>query len=98
METARALTQGDETAEPNIPVLAPSKLKAAYRNLAFPAEEAREDSLRGAPRPIFPGSMRARHIVIIGLETAPRKFYPIIDDPGLVHFHEMAGRAIVSRI
>jgi len=45
----------------------------------------------------IPASQRIpRHIVIVSLETAPRKFYPIADNPMLPVFHAMSQHALVS--
>src|SRR5262249_60030395 len=52
------------------------------------------------PQPPFvttrPTTLFPRHIVIVSLETAPRKFYPIADDPILPVFHVMSQHALVS--
>jgi len=38
-----------------------------------------------------------RHILIVVLETAPQRYYPLIDHPALKVFHEMSQHAITSR-
>ena len=61
---------------------------SSMRRLSFPA---------GAPEPSrFDVPSRPRHIVIVTLETAPRKYYPIADSADLHAFHRMSERAIVS--
>jgi hypothetical protein len=37
-----------------------------------------------------------RHILIVTLETAPRRYYPLIDNPALPTFYEMSKYAMVS--
>ena len=43
-----------------------------------------------------PRDIRPRHVVIVSLETAPRKYYPIVNNPSLPTFHRMSQQAIVS--
>lgn len=76
-----------------LPVETPAQLGRTYNALAYPAGKP--------PAPQYlvdiPAAVRKpRHIIILKLETAPQKYYPLIDDPGLPTFHRMSKHAIVS--
>jgi arylsulfatase A-like enzyme len=43
-----------------------------------------------------PAVLRQRHIVVIALETAPRAYYPILDNPAMPGFYARRGESIVS--
>jgi len=71
----------------------PSEIKTEYQKLAYPAGRAPQARyLTDLPAP----RLRPRHIVIISLETAPQKYYPIIDNPGLPAFYRMCQHGIVN--
>jgi len=75
----------------NIPPLA--QIQADYRHLAYPWGSDSD------PKRLvtFPGSkLHPRHILIITLETAPRKFYSLIDNPALPTFFKMSRQSITS--
>jgi hypothetical protein len=64
-----------------------------YRALAFPRGTEPEPRWLVSPPPV---ASRPSHIVIVALETAPRAYYPILDDPALVTMRRMGEKAIVS--
>jgi hypothetical protein len=85
---------GDGEKNPlEFPVETAAQLELNYDALAYPAGK-----LVG-PRYLvdIPATIRKpRHIIILKLETAPRKYYPLIDDPDLPTFYRMSKHAIVS--
>jgi hypothetical protein len=69
-----------------------ARLDSEYHQLVYPAS-------LGAPAPVRltqPKHPRLAHIVVISLETAPRRYYPITDNPAYPTFFEMGKRGIVS--
>lgn len=68
-------------------VLPIEKLKENYNKLVYqkPYEEFNSSINVGK-----------RHIIIIGLETAPEKYYPIINNPRFPNFNKMSHSSIVS--
>ena len=68
-------------------------IQADYQALAFPQGTAPEPRWLVSPPPVAP---RPPHILIVALETAPRAYYPLLDDPSLVTMRRMGERAIVS--
>lgn len=72
---------------------APDDVLARYRRLVYP------EGTGPAPVPLAANPIenpRPRHVIIVALETAPRKFYPITDDPTLPTFYRMSKTALVS--
>lgn len=70
-----------------------SQIKKKYEQIVYPRAAA------ARPKYLFdpdPGDIRPRHVVIVSLETAPRKYYPIVNNPSLPTFHRMSQQAIVS--
>jgi hypothetical protein len=68
-------------------------LRADYDRLAYPR------GTEPAPRwlaTVSNDNLGTRHIVVVMLETAPRRYYPLINNPKLPAFHAMSQRAIVS--
>ena len=72
-------------------------IRSRYRAIAFDSVPA-SDSNDGAPLiASAPHDKRgARHIIVISLETAARKYYPILDNPSLPTFARMSSRGISS--
>jgi hypothetical protein len=68
-------------------------IQADYHALAFPQGTEAEPRWLVSPPPSAP---RPPHILIVALETAPRAYYPLLDDPALVTMRRMGERAIVS--
>jgi hypothetical protein len=68
-------------------------MRADYERLVYP---------RGTyPKPhwltaVPTDRLMPRHVLVVTLETAPRRYYPLIDNPELPVFHEMSQHAIVS--
>jgi hypothetical protein len=92
-----SILQGGETTPLASRAPTEAELLAEYRAIAFaragppPSSRGEKPALTGiAPR------IKKRHIVIIGLETAPRAFYPLGTSADLPTFHRMTERAIIS--
>jgi hypothetical protein len=71
------------------------EIEAHYTQLAYGASKdsaSPTDSLI----PIAAVQRVPRHIVIVSLETAARKYYPLLDNPSLPVFARMASRGIAS--
>jgi hypothetical protein len=68
-------------------------LLAEYRKLAFvpPVPDTPEFVV-----PSIETRIRKRHLLVVGLETAARAFYPLTTSPDLPTFRRMTERAIVS--
>ena len=68
-------------------------LRADYERLAYPGgKEPAPQWLNALPsKKLVP-----RHIVIVVLETAPRRYYPLTNNPKLPVFHVMSKHAVVS--
>jgi sulfatase-like protein len=76
---------------------AESTIESHYQRLAY--DSSTVPSAGAADRWIgqIPASRKTpRHIVFISLETAPRKYYPLLDNPRLSTFSRMASRGISS--
>jgi hypothetical protein len=81
---------------PKLPNSVPPALRtiqADYERLVYP---------RGMdPKPrwltaVAPDRLMPRHVLIVTLETAPLKYYPLIDNPALPVFYEMSKHAVTS--
>ncbi len=70
------------------------QVAARYRRLVFPAVPAAQAPT--APLVVTSGRTRPRHVIVVVLETAPRKYYSLADDPTLPTFHRMAKTALVG--
>jgi hypothetical protein len=68
-------------------------IEADYQALAFPHGTGPEPRWLVSPPPV---ALRPPHILIVALETAPRAYYPLLDDSSLVTMQRMSERAIVS--
>jgi arylsulfatase A-like enzyme len=81
--------EGDVPPEPP----ARADLLAEYRSLAYPGggSAGTEQLIQ-----LSEAERKHRHILIVSLETAPRKYYPILDNPEFPTFQRMSQRAIVS--
>lgn len=69
------------------------EMRSNYTNLAYP--EQNEAEKQRTPY-IMPLKADKKHIIIIGLETAPQKYYPIVNNPKLKNFYKMSKSSIVS--
>jgi hypothetical protein len=68
-------------------------IQADYERLVYPrGREPEPRWLTSVPT----DKLIPRHILIVTLETAPRRYYPLIDNPALPVFNEMSKHAIVS--
>jgi len=71
-----------------------ASIQADYKRLVYPRGVAPEPGwLADVPM----DTRVPRHILIVVLETAPRKYYPLTDNPALPVFREMSKHAITSR-
>src|SRR6185295_4649793 len=77
-----------------------AELRAEYEAIAFvPAGGALPPSggaAVGSANTDIATRIKKRHILIVGLETAPRAFYPLTTAADLPTFHRMTGRAIIG--
>jgi arylsulfatase A-like enzyme len=94
--TATSLRGAEHWAPLAIKLPAESAIEASYRQLAFADEQLQSASDGEAIVTIAPARRVPRHIIVISLETAARKYYPLFDDPRLTTFARMADRGIVS--
>jgi arylsulfatase A-like enzyme len=77
----------------NVAVPPVKTLRAEYESLAYPQGK---DPVPHWLTAISHEKLGPKHIVIIGLETAPRRYYPLIDNPKLPVFNRMSQHAIVT--
>jgi hypothetical protein len=81
-------------------VLSEPELRAEYERIALVppggASPPRVEATGGSAISGIASRIKKRHIVIVGLETAPRAFYPLTTAADLPTFHRMTERAIVS--
>lgn len=92
--------QGAETTPLTSHAPSEPELLAEYKRIAFLAPRgssapSAEASARSASSRIT-GQIKRRHILIVGLETAARAFYPLTTAEDLPTFHRMTARGIVS--
>ena len=81
---------------PELPKLAVppvETLRADYERLAYP--QGKEPAPHWLTA-LSSDKLKPRHIVIVMLETAPRRYYPLINNPKLPVFNRMSQHAIVS--
>jgi phosphoglycerol transferase MdoB-like AlkP superfamily enzyme len=83
----------DATELPNTAVPPVKTLRADYERLAYPhgKEPAPQWLTAVSSDKVYP-----RHIVIVVLETAPRRYYPLINNPKLPALNRMSQHAMVS--
>lgn len=82
----------DTTSPAGLTIPSERELMAEYRDLVAP----RRSAPRPPPAPPLDAPFGPRHVLVVGLETAPRELYPLTTDPTLPTFHRMTKRAIVS--
>lgn len=70
-----------------------SELLYQYRELAF---FPRQPVAPRVPKLALESRIRPRHVLVVGLETAPRAFYPLTTSSQLPTFQRMTKQAIVS--
>lgn len=72
-------------------------IRSDYRRLVYGDVPGTDSSGDAQPIGSVPREKRsARHIVLISLETAARKYYPLLNNPALPTFTRMASRGISS--
>jgi hypothetical protein len=83
----------DEPDPRDVPTPSPASLRERYRTIAFP------DGTAPAPEHVVEipaAARRPRHIVIVSLETAARKYYPLDAEESWPVLRRMAERSLVS--
>ncbi len=78
---------GNKTSLTTRKVLSLQELKSNYQNLIYSNQHEEYKSSINVGK---------RHIIIIGLETAPEKYYPIVNNPKLKNFYQMSQSSIIS--
>jgi hypothetical protein len=91
--TAASLLELRDRSEGEAPLLGLDQLRDQYRAIAYP------EGRGSAPGPglrVDPAAKRPRNVILIALETAALKYYPILDNPDLPTFSRLQRRAITS--
>ncbi|HEX7476757.1 MAG TPA: sulfatase-like hydrolase/transferase [Polyangiales bacterium] len=92
-DVAHAAWQADTTTPLAQQIPAQAVLLAQYQKLAYaPAPSAAPQLLA----PELESRIRPRHVIVVGLETAARAFYPLTTATDLPTFRRMTEHAIVS--
>jgi hypothetical protein len=92
-DVAGAAWAGRTTTPLGLAIPTERALLAQYRQLAFdPPPPATMQLLR----PELEARIRPRHLIVVGLETAPRAFYPLTTARDLPTFARMTEHAIIS--
>jgi hypothetical protein len=74
-----------------------STIESHYERVAYDSSTVPSAGTRDEPIVRIPPERRIpRHIVFISLETAARKYYPLLDNPELPTFSRMASRGVAS--
>jgi Sulfatase len=74
-----------------------SVIESDYRDIVYASSTVPTSGPAAEPNVRIPPKRRLpRHIVFISLETAARKYYPLLDNPELPTFARMATRGIAS--
>jgi len=96
--TATSLRGAEHWAPLELALPAEAKIESHYREIAFPnSTDAEDGPILGETTVRFEPARRVpRHIIVISLETAARKYYPLLDDPAMPNFARMAARGISS--
>ena len=92
-----SLVEAGLAAKPNSPlarqVPSQARLIADFRKLTSAPDDKPQLPLRF---PDLESRIRPRHVLIVGLETAPKAFYPLTSSNDLPTFRAMTERALVS--
>ena len=75
----------------NVPAV--EVMKSDYIKLIYQVEDGVE---KHGGSYVMPVNADKKHIVIISLETAPQKYYPIVNSPELKNFYRMSKSSIVT--
>ncbi|MDB4909811.1 MAG: sulfatase, partial [Gemmatimonadetes bacterium] len=95
--TVKSLRGAEHWAPLELTLPAVATIESHYREIAYGNSTPLDAGGAGESNVRIPSAQRVpRHIVIISLETAARKYYPLLDDAGLPTFSRMAGRGISS--
>jgi hypothetical protein len=90
---ARAAWHGAGDTPLSVRVPPAPELLLEYRKLAFLPPQPDGPALTD---PELEARIRPRHVILVGLETAPRAFYPLTTSADLPTFRRMTERAIVA--
>jgi hypothetical protein len=90
--------RGAEHWAPHALALPPaSTIESHYDRIVYDSSTPRDAGVPAQSIVSIPPERRIpRHIVFISLETAARKYYPLLDNPGLPTFSRMSSRGIAS--
>lgn len=92
-EVIAAASKGESASPLALAIPSERELMAQYRELAFyPPPSAAAQLLR----PELEARIRPRNLIVVGLETAAREFYPLTSSRELPTFARMTEHAIVS--
>ena len=95
--TATSLRGAEHWAPLELTLPTKSAIESSYRNVAYGGAFAvRADSAGETNIRITAARRVPRHIILISLETAARKYYPLLDNPELPTFARMSTRGIAS--
>jgi hypothetical protein len=95
--TVKSLRGAEHWAPLELVLPAEASIESHYREIAYSDSTVPNGGSAGqAIERIPPGRRVARHIVIVSLETAARKYYPLLDNAELPTFARMAARGISS--
>lgn len=83
----------DTPRRPGLQAANPAAIRSEYERLVYPRGRSPKPQWLTA---IAPEKLVPRHVLIVTLETAPLKFYPIAGNPALPVFYEMSKHAVVS--
>jgi hypothetical protein len=84
--TATSLRGAEHWAPLELALPSATTIKSRYREIVYDGAPA----IASAPHE----RRSARHIIVISLETAARKYYPLLDNPALPTFARMSSRGI----
>ncbi|HET8934096.1 MAG TPA: sulfatase-like hydrolase/transferase [Polyangiales bacterium] len=93
-QVASAALSGDATTPLALKIPPQTELRAQYERFAFyPSPPAAKPQWL---HPELEPRVRPRHVIVVGLETAPRAFYPLTTADDLPTFVQMRQHALVS--
>lgn len=90
--TIASLADFDTESPLNLPGESRDSVMQQYQRIAYPLGRAPSPALLSP----HIGLKMPRHVVLIVLETAPRRYYPLTDDSSYSTFHAMSARSIVT--
>jgi len=95
--TATSLRGAEHWAPLELALPGATTIRSRYRAIVYDGSPASDTNDAASVIANSPRAKRsARHIVVISLETAARKYYPLLDNPALPTFARMSSRGISS--